>query len=111
MSDQRICPDAGKCHHECTVGCWRVRHVGPLSGHYPHNEWPASVLSLEPQEPDYEAARDSFWMETNWDDQPKGYDGATDWPDVVKRMVDAAIAGRILVDPGDTECGFLSPSA
>lgn len=45
MSDRR-CPDAGHCHHDCVVGCWRVENAGPLSGVYPNNEWPASVVSV-----------------------------------------------------------------
>ena len=43
MTDRR-CPDAGKCHHDCQIGCWRVANAGPLSGVYPNNEWPASVV-------------------------------------------------------------------
>lgn len=36
------CPDGGKCHHEgCErVGCFRVQCCAPLSGVFPHDEWP-----------------------------------------------------------------------
>jgi len=42
MSERR-CPDGGKCHHDCLVGCWRVGNAGPLSDVYPNDEWPESV--------------------------------------------------------------------
>lgn len=42
-----ICPDGGKCHHNCnsSKGCFRVATCGPLSGLYPGDEWPASVTA------------------------------------------------------------------
>lgn len=43
---KRKCPDDGTCHHDCGVGpCFRVQTCGPLSGVYPRDEWPASVLA------------------------------------------------------------------
>lgn len=42
---QRMCPDEGFCHHECTYGCWRVAHVGPLSGGIYPDGWPPEVVA------------------------------------------------------------------
>lgn len=39
----RQCPDSGTCHHECTVGCWRVANAGPLS--FYGEDWPAEVVA------------------------------------------------------------------
>lgn len=47
---KRICPDGGKCHHECQKGCWRVGTCGPLSGVYPNDEWPESVKDSQPED-------------------------------------------------------------
>lgn len=44
MTEHRVCPDGGACHHGCDVGCWRVNSAEPLSGVYPDDDWPASVL-------------------------------------------------------------------
>ena len=38
-----LCPDAAFCHHECTMGCWRVAHTGPLSGGIFPEGWPAEI--------------------------------------------------------------------
>ena len=39
------CPDGGTCHHECAIqDCFRVACCGPLSGVYPNDQWPASVV-------------------------------------------------------------------
>jgi hypothetical protein len=43
MSERR-CPDDGRCHHGCIVGCWRVAGCAPLSAAY--EEWPESVKVL-----------------------------------------------------------------
>lgn len=41
-----VCPDGGACHHECApVSCFRVSSCGPLSGVYPGDRWPASVVA------------------------------------------------------------------
>jgi hypothetical protein len=52
------CPDGGTCHHECATACWRVRWVGPLSGVYPGDRWPAEVRAAagEALEPDVDGA-------------------------------------------------------
>lgn len=42
--EPRSCPDGGTCHHECTVGCWRIIHTGPLSGVYAGDAWPLDVV-------------------------------------------------------------------
>jgi hypothetical protein len=42
----RRCPDAGRCHHGCTWGCWRVGNCGPSSGVYEDDEWPVDVYAL-----------------------------------------------------------------
>lgn len=59
--NQRRCPDAGVCHHECEVGCWRVSNTGPLSGVYPNNEWPDSIITLD-------GAEEVWWCKVhrNW---------------------------------------------
>lgn len=50
--DNRVCPDGGKCWHQCTgADCWRVYNAGPLSGVYPNNEWP-EWLDLLVKRPD-----------------------------------------------------------
>lgn len=40
------CPDGGRCHHQCATSssCFRVRECAPLSGVYPNDEWPESVV-------------------------------------------------------------------
>lgn len=44
MSEERWCPDGGKCHHKCAPAeCFRVQCCGPLSGVYPNDEWPDDV--------------------------------------------------------------------
>jgi hypothetical protein len=40
---ERKCPDAGKCHHDCSAACWRVTHAGPLSGMFSNNQWPTEI--------------------------------------------------------------------
>jgi hypothetical protein len=37
-----MCPDMGVCGHYCRPGteCFRTVHCGPLSGVFPHDEWP-----------------------------------------------------------------------
>jgi len=48
VSEPRRCPDGGTCHHECgDGGCFRVAFAGPLSGVYPHDEWPADVMTAQ----------------------------------------------------------------
>ena len=38
------CPDNGTCHHGCESGnCFRVGFCGPLSGVFPHNQWPEDL--------------------------------------------------------------------
>jgi hypothetical protein len=39
------CPDGGRCHHDCTTGCFRVNSAGPLSDIYPNDQWPAEVVA------------------------------------------------------------------
>lgn len=40
----RVCPDAAGCNNECgQSSCWRVKHGGPLSGLFPHDEWPEKI--------------------------------------------------------------------
>lgn len=43
MSEKRLCPDLGTCHHGCTKGCFRVAHCGPLPGVFVDDEWPEGV--------------------------------------------------------------------
>lgn len=43
MASDGHCPDDGRCHHECTTGCFRVACCGPLSGVFPGNRWPEQV--------------------------------------------------------------------
>lgn len=38
------CPDGGHCHHECSIGCYRVECCGPLSGVYHNDVWPTDVV-------------------------------------------------------------------
>lgn len=39
------CPDGGKCHHRCAVGCWRVENCGPLSAaQFPDDAWPEEIV-------------------------------------------------------------------
>lgn len=46
VSVPMVCPDGGACHHECApVSCFRVGSCGPLSGVYPGDRWPASVVA------------------------------------------------------------------
>lgn len=42
-TDQKKCPDAGTCHHNCPQACFRVLTCGPLSGVYLDDAWPADV--------------------------------------------------------------------
>lgn len=48
------CPDGGACHHNCAPGrCFRVSHAEPLSGVFPDDRWPTSLLAIHnaPPEP------------------------------------------------------------
>lgn len=50
MTEDRRCPDDGRCWHECTAvgkGCFRVFCAGPLSGVYTEDMWPANVVIQE----------------------------------------------------------------
>jgi hypothetical protein len=47
MND-RFCPDGGKCHHSCAIGCFRVETCEPLSGIYPGDEWPTWLVNELP---------------------------------------------------------------
>lgn len=44
-TNRHKCPDGGYCHHGCAERCWRVSAAGPLSGVFPDDEWPASVIA------------------------------------------------------------------
>ncbi|QWY81954.1 hypothetical protein SEA_SICARIUS2_49 [Arthrobacter phage Sicarius2] len=43
MSEQKSCPDDGRCWHECVDRCFRVNNCGPLSGVFDGNEWPDDI--------------------------------------------------------------------
>lgn len=40
------CPDAGHCHHECKVACFRVLTCEPLSDVFGGDEWPRQLKAL-----------------------------------------------------------------
>lgn len=43
----RRCPDDGRCWHvvQCGEGpCWRVENCGPMTGVFPGDEWPTSLV-------------------------------------------------------------------
>jgi hypothetical protein len=45
--EERVCPDGGRCHHECAEGdCFRVECCEPLSNVYPYDEWPEWLVVL-----------------------------------------------------------------
>lgn len=43
MSDEKRCPDGGRCHHTCDTACFRVQCCAPLSNVYPNDRWPDDV--------------------------------------------------------------------
>jgi hypothetical protein len=49
MDEPQVCPDGGRCHHQCAElnsgRCWRVVTCGPLSGVYPGDQWPSDVVA------------------------------------------------------------------
>lgn len=60
--EKMFCPDGGACHHMCgyegyTKGCFRVVFAGPLSGVYPGNKWPQSVIEEYGDQAGSESAR------------------------------------------------------
>jgi hypothetical protein len=48
LNGEAVCPDGGKCHHECpaAIECFRVGSCGPLSGVFPDDEWPPAIRAL-----------------------------------------------------------------
>jgi hypothetical protein len=68
MSKERLCPDGGKCHHNCgpEESCWRVNHAGPLSiAKYPNDDWPEEVKKANPPErcaPTIEKSTKKAWV-------------------------------------------------
>lgn len=52
MSDTKLCPDGGTCHHLCEASCFRVQTCEPLSNVYYKDEWPQQVV--------YEHTRDDY---------------------------------------------------
>lgn len=47
MSEQTAanrCPDMEVCRHGCRWSCFRVRWCSPLSGMFPNDEWPKTMV-------------------------------------------------------------------
>ncbi|GAA1281742.1 hypothetical protein [Saccharothrix xinjiangensis] len=59
-TDVRRCPDDGRCHHGCNVGCFRVAAAGPLSGVFPGDRWPDQVRAEHADYFDFNAASPSM---------------------------------------------------